>query len=221
MERFFIHKEGYALVFLTLVAWSVITTSLSIQAPDWLFWPLFGILTVAMILVLQFFRNPSRSIPKKDDSLVYAPADGKIVVIEKVQADEYFEGEKIQVSIFMSPLNVHVNRYPFAGEVVYTRYHEGKYLVAWDPKSSTENERNCLVLRNPKGVEVLIKQIAGAVARRIISYAQVGQKVQQGADQGFIRFGSRVDLLLPLDAEILCEIGQKAVGNQTVIAKLP
>jgi phosphatidylserine decarboxylase len=221
MKHFFIHKEGFGLVFLTVVAWSVITTSLSIGAPDWVFWSVFAILTLVMILVLQFFRNPNRPIPKKDDTLVYAPADGKIVVIEKVKADEYFEDEKIQVSIFMSPLNVHVNRYPFSGSIVYTRYHEGKYLVAWDPKSSTENERNCLVLRNPKGTEVLIKQIAGAVAKRIISYAQVGQKVQQGEDQGFIRFGSRVDLLLPLNAEILCEIGEKAVGNQTVIAKLP
>ncbi len=214
-----IHKEGYPFVFIAVIIWSVVTVTLSGNASDLIFWPIFIILTILMVLVLQFFRNPTRTIPVVDDELIYAPADGKIVVIEKVFDAEYFNAERLQVSIFMSPLNVHVNRYPYSGNITYTKYHPGKYLVAWDPKSSTENERNCIVIKNAKGREVLQKQIAGAVARRIISYAEVGQKVKQGTDQGFIRFGSRVDLLLPLDTEINVEIGQKAIGNKTVIGK--
>lgn len=213
-----IHKEGYPFVFISVIIWSIVTVTLSGSASDIVFWPVFILLTILMVLVLQFFRNPTRHIPVADDNLIYAPADGKVVVIEKVFDDEYFKDERLQVSIFMSPLNVHVNRYPFSGTISYTKYHAGKYLVAWDPKSSTENERNCIVIKNANGDEVLQKQIAGAVARRIISYAEVGKKVIQGTDQGFIRFGSRVDLLLPLDAEIKVELGQNCIGNKTVIA---
>lgn len=221
MERFFIHKEGINLVFLVVIAWSVFSMTLAGIESNWIYWSVFSVLTIIMILVLQFFRNPKRTIPLFDNKLVYAPADGKVVVIEKVFEEEYFKEERIQVSIFMSPVNVHVNRYPFSGEVTYTRYHEGKYLVAWDPKSSTENERNIVVIKNSSGQEIMLKQIAGAVARRIISYAQTGQKVTQGQDQGFIRFGSRVDILLPSDAIIETEIGDRPVGNKTVIARLP
>ncbi len=221
MDRFIIHREGINFVFLVVIAWSVFSMSIVTIENDWIYWSIFSALTIIMILVIQFFRNPKRSIPKFDNKLVYAPADGKVVVIEKIFDDEYFKDERIQVSIFMSPINVHVNRYPLSGEVMYTKYHEGKYLVAWDPKSSTENERNVVVLKNDVGQEILLKQIAGAVARRIISYAQIGQKVVQGHDQGFIRFGSRVDILLPLDAIIETKIGDIPVGNKTVIARLP
>lgn len=214
-----IHREGYPFVFLAVITWSVVTVTLSGSASNLVFWPVFIVLTILMILIIQFFRNPKRTIPVLDDQLIYAPADGKIVVIEKVYDAEYFKADRLQVSIFMSPLNVHVNRYPFSGSVTYTKYHPGKYLVAWDPKSSTENERNSVVIKNRNGEEILQKQIAGAVARRIISYAEVGQTIKQGADQGFIRFGSRVDLLLPLDTEINVEIGQKSIGNKTVIGR--
>jgi len=168
------------------------------------------------ILIISFFRIPKRKLTIRDEAIV-APADGKIVAIEEVQADEYFTDRRIQVSIFMSPLNVHVNRNPVSGEVAYSRYHKGKYLVAWHPKSSTENERHTIVYRKA-GKEVLVKQIAGAVAKRIINYLQVGQKTEQSAEMGFIKFGSRVDLLLPLNAKINVKIGDKPEGGVTVIA---
>ena len=151
------------------------------------------------------------------ENAIIAPADGKVVVIEEVQADEYFTDRRIQVSIFMSPLNVHVNRNPVSGEVAYSQYHKGKYLVAWHPKSSTENERHSVVYRQ-EGKEILVKQIAVAVAKRIINYLQTGQQVKQTEEMGFIKFGSRVDLLLPLDAKILVKIGDKPQGGVTVIA---
>ena len=153
-----------------------------------------------------------------DDNLVYAPADGKIVAIEEVNEDEYFEDKRIQVSIFMSPTNVHVNRNPIGGTVNYFRYHPGKYLVAWHPKSSTENERTTVVIGNGD-TEILLRQIAGAVAKRIVNYLNVGEEVEQGAEMGFIKFGSRVDLFLPLNAKIEVKLNQKVKGNRTVIAK--
>ena len=152
----------------------------------------------------------------RDDAII-APADGKVVAIEEIEADEYFTDRRIQVSIFMSPANVHVNRNPVSGEVVYSKYHRGKYLVAWHPKSSTENERHSVVYRSG-GKELLVKQIAGALAKRIINYLQPGQKVEQCAEMGFIRFGSRVDILLPLDAKVIAKIGDKPQGGVTVIA---
>ena len=172
---------------------------------------------ILLVLVISFFRIPARKYTI-DEHAVIAPCDGKVVVIEEVQADEYFNDRRIQVSIFMSPLNVHVNRNPVSGEVVYSQYHKGKYLVAWHPKSSTENERHTNVYRvNNK--EVLTKQIAGALAKRIVNYLSVGSKVQQGGEMGFIKFGSRVDLLLPLDADIKVKIGDAAVGGITTIAR--
>jgi phosphatidylserine decarboxylase len=152
-----------------------------------------------------------------DENAIVAPADGKVVVIEEIQADEYFTDRRIQVSIFMSPLNVHVNRNPISGEVVYSQYHKGKYLVAWHPKSSTENERHCIAYRKG-GKEILVKQIAGALAKRISNYLKPGQQVKQADEMGFIKFGSRVDILLPLDAKIQVKIGDKPLGGVTVIA---
>jgi phosphatidylserine decarboxylase len=168
------------------------------------------------LFIVSFFRIPSRTHTIQENAIV-APADGKVVVIEEVQADEYFSDKRIQVSIFMSPLNVHVNRNPVSGEVVYSQYHPGKYLVAWHPKSSTENERHSVVYRKD-GKEILVKQIAGALAKRICNYLKPGQQVNQTEEMGFIKFGSRVDLLLPLDAKIHCKIGDRPKGGVTVIA---
>jgi phosphatidylserine decarboxylase len=169
---------------------------------------------------VRFFRNPPRPIAEKNNNLVYAPADGKVVVIEEVRETEYFHDKRIQVSIFMSPNNVHVNRNPVSGTVDYYRYHSGKYLVAWHPKSSTENERTTVVYHTGTH-QVLLRQIAGAMARRIRCYINEGDQVEQGVDMGFIKFGSRVDLFLPLNAEILVQPGQKVKGNVDVIARLP
>ncbi|MEL7021263.1 MAG: phosphatidylserine decarboxylase family protein [Bacteroidota bacterium] len=179
-----------------------------------------GIISLILFLaVLQFFRNPKREITLTDDNIVYAPADGKIVVIEETNETEYFNAKRLQVSIFMSPTNVHVNRNPISGTVNYFKYHPGRYLVAWHPKSSTENERTTTVIDTGE-TEIMMRQIAGALAKRIVNYLEVGDKVEQGKDMGFIKFGSRVDLFLPLDAKIEVEMGQKVKGNKTVIARL-
>lgn len=174
---------------------------------------------VLFILVVQFFRIPNRLLTTGDTQVI-APADGKVVVIEETTESEYFKDRRRQVSIFMSPLNVHVNRNPISGIVRYFKYFPGKYLVAWHPKSSTENERTTVVIETAAGVQVLLRQIAGAVARRIIWYVQEGQPVQQGEEFGFIKFGSRVDVFLPLDAEIKVKIGDVTRGGVTVIAEL-
>lgn len=213
-----IHRQGYTILATIGSLLLVILMLIKFLAPVVFFF--FLILAVGFyILVLQFFRNPVRIIPHPDDTLVYAPADGKVVVIEEAEEPEYFQGRRLQVSIFMSPLNVHVNRNPISGKVQYYQYHPGKYLVAWHPKSSTENERTTVVIRNGE-VEILIRQIAGAVARRIHNYLQVGQQVEQGSEMGFITFGSRVDLFLPLDAEMKVQIGDIVKGNLSVIAAL-
>lgn len=170
-----------------------------------------------LIFIISFFRIPRRTLTINENAII-APADGKVVAIEEVQADEYFTDRRIQVSIFMSPLNVHVNRNPVTGDVVYSQYHKGKYLVAWHPKSSTENERHTVVYRK-NGKEVLTKQIAGALAKRIVNYLSAGQSVKQTEEMGFIKFGSRVDLLLPLDAKIKVKIGDKPQGGVTVVAE--
>lgn len=170
-------------------------------------------------MVMQFFRNPNRQIITPSDKKVFAPADGKVVVIEETMENEYFKDKRLQVSIFMSPLNVHVNRNPISGIVNYIKHHEGRYLVAWHPKSSSENERTTVVIEN-NGAEVLLRQIAGAVAKRIVNYLEEGETVEQGRDLGFIKFGSRVDLFLPLGTDINVQIGDKVKGNRTVIANL-
>ena len=175
--------------------------------------------TIFFLLVLQFFRNPQREIMTTDDKIVYAPADGKVVVIEEVEENEYFKDKRLQVSIFMSVTNVHVNRNPIGGKVNYFKYHPGRYRVAWHPKSSTENERTTVVIDNGDS-EVLLRQIAGTLARRIKNYLEEGDLVQQGAELGFIKFGSRVDIFLPLNANVEVKMGQKVKGNKDVIARL-
>jgi phosphatidylserine decarboxylase len=171
------------------------------------------------VLILQFFRNPDRSLAQRDASIIYAPADGKIVVIEEVEEPEFFKDKRIQVSIFMSPLNVHVNRNPIDGVVEYVRYHKGKYLAAWHPKASTENERSTVVYTQSPEKQILMRQVAGALAKRIVYYVSEKQTVQQGEDMGFIKLGSRVDLYLPLGTKIDVKVGDISVGNRTVIAR--
>ena len=173
---------------------------------------------VILILVLQFFRNPKRNTVL-DDSVLYAPVDGKVVVIEEVHEKEFFDDKRLQVSIFMSPINVHVTRYCMSGKVVFSKYHPGKYLVAWHPKASEENERTTIVLENNNFGQVLYRQIAGALARRIVNYAEEGTTITQGTDAGFIKFGSRVDLFLPLDTQLNVSLNQVVKGGIDVIAK--
>lgn len=214
-----IHKEGFKSIALAVLLFCIINVLsfyfLSYPMPL-LSWLIFLVTGAVLILVISFFRIPGRTLVT-GENLVIAPADGKVVVLEEVQADEYFTDRRIQVSIFMSPLNVHVNRNPVGGEVLYSQYHPGKYLVAWHPKSSTENERHTVVYRR-NGKEILVKQIAGALAKRICNYLSPGILVKQGEEMGFIKFGSRVDLLLPLDARIHVKIGDKPKGGVTVIA---
>lgn len=215
-----IHKEGYP-----TIAWSVILfcviNLLSFYLLSFDYPVLTGLIALitagVLIFMVSFFRIPKR-VPTIRENAIVAPADGKVVAIEEVQADEYFNDRRIQVSIFMSPLNVHVNRNPVSGEVLYSQYHKGKYLVAWHPKSSTENERHSVVYRSG-GKEILVKQIAGALAKRIVNYLQAGQKVKQAEEMGFIKFGSRVDILLPLDTKVLVKIGDRPQGGVTVIAE--
>jgi phosphatidylserine decarboxylase len=216
-----IHKEGKTTIFITLVVLFAINGVVMWLLPEQLLVQnLLLIVSVAfLIIILQFFRNPTIT-PTLGDNLVISPADGKVVVIEEVEADEYFTDKRIQVSVFMSPFNVHVNRNPVRGLVKYFKYHQGKYLVAWHPKSSTENERTTTVIETPSKREILFKQIAGALAKRIVWYVKEGQQVNQATEMGFIKFGSRVDLLLPLNSKIKVELNQKVKGGRTVIAEL-
>lgn len=214
-----IHKEGFTTIAWTAILFGVINLLsfyfFSFELPV-ITWIIFLLTLGLLIFIISFFRIPKRTLTI-DENAIVAPADGKVVAIEEVQADEYFTDRRIQVSIFMSPLNVHVNRNPVSGEVAYSQYHKGKYLVAWHPKSSTENERHSIVYRKD-GKEILVKQIAGAVAKRIVNYLKAGQQVKQSDEMGFIKFGSRVDLLLPLDAKIQVKIGDKPKGGVTVVA---
>jgi phosphatidylserine decarboxylase len=215
-----IHKEGYRILivlFLVLFAVNLFVVFLLPYATN-LHNGLIISCIVVYLLILQFFRSPKRKITT-GDKYVIAPADGKVVVIEEVEETEYFNEKRRQVSIFMSPINVHINRNPISGYVSYFKYHAGAYLVAWHPKSSTENERTTIVVEGKENRSVLIRQIAGALAKRIVWYLKAGEEVKQGEELGFIKFGSRVDLLLPLDAKIMVNIGQKTRGGQTIIAE--
>jgi phosphatidylserine decarboxylase len=215
-----IHKEGIKPLFIVLLALVIINVGISYLTD--LIWLENVILIASMILymlVLQFFRNPVRHI-QADPYQVIAPADGKIVVLDEVEEEEYFQGKRRQISIFMSPINVHVNRYPVGGKITYAKYHPGKFLVAWHPKSSTLNERTTVVVRGEKTGEILYRQIAGAMARRIIMYAKPNLIAKQGADSGFIRFGSRVDVFVPLDFKIEVDKEQTVKGGVTVLASV-
>ena len=213
------HKEGHKIILITLFI--VVIGIFAIDrfvTINWLSTALEVVLLIFLILILQFFRNPKRHT-KQNDLQVIAPVDGKVVVIEEVFEKEYFKDKRIQVSVFMSPINVHVTRYPVSGNVVFSKYHPGKYLVVWHPKASEENERTTVVVENNKYGKVLYRQIAGALAKRIVNYAKENDTAQQGADAGFIKFGSRVDLFLPLDTNIKVTLNQKVKGGETVIAE--
>jgi len=212
------HKEGHKIILLTFITVVIITLLLdyfSINHKSYI--QIF--LIIQLIIVLQFFRNPKR-ITNFGDNNIVSPVDGKVVVIEEVFEPEYFKEKRIQVSIFMSPINVHVTRYPIGGQVTYSKYHPGKYLVAWHPKSSTENERTSIVIKNENCGEILYRQIAGALAKRIVNYAKESSYVNQGDDAGFIKFGSRVDLFLPLDTKINVTLNQKVKGAEDIIARV-
>ena len=213
-----LHKEGRATITIALVFLSILNLTV---------WRLgghpyiLGVLLLASVivfgLILWFFRKPNRPLPTEDDSKIFAPADGKVVVIEDTIESEYFEDERLMISIFMSPLNVHSNHHPVSGTVSYEKYHAGKYLVTWHPKSSTENERHTTVYKT-KNTEILCRQIAGALARRIVNYTRAGQAVKQGGEMGFIKFGSRVDVYLPVGTDYKVKLGQVVKAKETVIA---
>jgi len=213
------HKEGYKIILgsMIILVGSFLLVDDLIQV-EWLRLLILIPLLLFFILILQFFRNPKR-VTIENPQQVIAPADGKIVVIEEVTEKEFFNDKRRQVSIFMSPLNVHVTRYPISGNVIYSKYHPGKYLVAWHPKSSEENERTTIVVENNTVGKILYRQIAGAVARRIVNYANENERVTQGNDAGFIKFGSRIDIFLPLDMKINVSLNDKAKGGKTIIAE--
>ena len=215
-----IHREGYKTIAISALTFAVINLLsfyfISAHQP-WLSYLIFFATLAVLLFLISFFRVPDRQLTAGDNLLV-CPADGKVVVIEEIFDEEYFKDRRLQISIFMSPANVHQNRNPMSGEVVYNQYHKGKYLVAWHPKSSTENERHSVVLRNSHG-EILVKQIAGALAKRIVNYLTVGQKVEQSAEMGFIKFGSRVDILLPVGTAVNVQLDQVVQGGVTVLAK--
>jgi phosphatidylserine decarboxylase len=214
-----IHKEGYASLLLALLFVFGVAVVLNIAWNVQTIWHyiIYSILAVLFLIVLQFFRSPARQT-QIDSNNIVSCADGKVVVIEKTVEEEYFKDERLQISVFMSPINVHVNRYPISGLVKFFKYHPGKYLVAWHPKSSTENERTTVVLEHPEYGSILVRQIAGALARRIVCYSKDGQEVVQGTELGFIKFGSRVDIFLPLTAVVRCSIGDTVQGGVSILA---
>lgn len=215
-----IHKEGRTLLLVLLIALAAINLGLQYFFPlaELIKWIVLGASVVLFLLILQFFRSPIFDVAVNDKH-VLAPADGKVVVIEETEETEYLKGRRKQISIFMSPVNVHVNRMPVGGDITYYKYHPGKYLVAWHPKSSTENERTTVVARMKNGTEILFRQIAGAMARRIKCYVGEGQSLAQGNEFGFIKFGSRVDVFLPLDAQVNVRVGDKTTAGKTIIAE--
>ena len=212
------HKEGHKIIllFLSITIIDILIVEYFIENSTLkIFIQIISLLI--LVLILQFFRNPKRNTIISDDKIL-SPVDGKVVIIKKVFEKEYFKDERLQISVFMSPINVHVTRYPSSGEIVFSKYHPGDYLVAWHPKSSEKNERTTIVLKTKTFGEILYRQIAGALARRIVNYAKVGANAIQGEDAGFIKFGSRVDLFLPLDSKLKVKLNQKVIGGETVIS---
>ena len=212
------HKEGHKIIllFLSITIIDILIVEYFIENSTLkIFIQIISLLI--LILILQFFRNPKRNTVISDNKIL-SPVDGKVVIIKKVFEKEYFKDERLQISVFMSPINVHVTRYPSSGEIVFSKYHPGDYLVAWHPKSSEKNERTTIVLKTKTFGEILYRQIAGALARRIVNYAKVGANAIQGEDAGFIKFGSRVDLFLPLDSKVKVKLNQKVIGGETVIS---
>lgn len=214
-----IHREGYPTIVLTIIFIAALNLLVHFFLPiEIVKWLAYAFSVFLLVIILQFFRSPKRAITI-DENYIIAPADGKVVVIEEVNETEYFNDKRMQISIFMSPLNVHVNRFPIGGIVKYVKYHAGLYLVAWHPKSSTENERTTIVVKHKNNSEILFRQIAGAMARRIVHYCKENDTALQGEEMGFIKFGSRVDVLLPLSAKVSVKLNQNVKGAQTIIAE--
>ncbi|QCX37991.1 phosphatidylserine decarboxylase family protein [Aureibaculum algae] len=212
------HKEGYKIIMISMLIFAgIILLVDNLIHVEWLRTSIMVLFLILFVLILQFFRNPKRHTVENDNQII-AAVDGKVVVIEEVEENEFFKDKRRQISIFMSPLNVHVTRYPIGGKIIYSKYHPGKYLVAWHPKSSTDNERTTVVVENRTVGKILFRQIAGAMARRIVNYAKENDNAVQGADSGFIKFGSRVDIFVPLDMKINVSINDKVKGGETVIA---
>jgi phosphatidylserine decarboxylase len=216
-----LHREGKSIFAILIGSLILLIWAVGQASGIWsiLLWFLLAFVVFMLVFSIQFFRNPKRPISSVDNSKIYSPADGKVVVIEETVEHEYFKDKRLQVSIFMSPLNVHANRVPVSGKVQLAKYHKGKYLVAWHPKSSTENERTTTVIKTADGKEILVRQIAGAVARRIRNYMSEGQAVTQGEELGFIKFGSRSDIFLPVGTKVTVELDQMVKGNIDVIAE--
>ena len=216
-----IHKEGYTTIAVSILFIFIVNAVIDYKFADitWLRWFVYLLSVVLFITVLQFFRNPRRAFTLSDQQII-CPADGKVVVIEETEEPEYFQDRRLQVSIFMSPVNVHINRNPISGVVRFFKYHPGKYLAAWNPKSSTENERTTVVVEHENGTPILYRQIAGALARRIVWYVKEGDAVEQGKEFGFIKFGSRVDLFLPLGTKLNLELNQVVKGGITILGEL-
>ncbi len=216
-----LHREGKSIFVILIGSLILLLWGVGQVGGVWsiVLWLLLAFVLFMLVFSIQFFRNPKRPIATLDNSKIYAPADGKVVVIEETTEHEYFKDKRLQVSIFMSPLNVHANRVPVSGKVQLSKYHKGKYLVAWHPKSSTENERTTTVIKTDDGKEILVRQIAGAVARRIKNYMSEGQAVKQGEELGFIKFGSRADIFLPIGTKVTVGLDQMVKGNIDVIAE--
>jgi phosphatidylserine decarboxylase len=216
-----IHKEGYKTIALCALIFGAVNIiffyffSASMPVISWI---VFGVTLIVLLFIISFFRSPKRNFTVAHHQVI-CPADGKVVVIEEMTDTEYFKDKRLQVSIFMSPANVHINRIPMSGKVAYSQYHKGKYLVAWNPKSSVENERHSVVIKSDSA-EILVKQIAGALAKRIVNYLKTGQQVEQGHEMGFIKFGSRVDVLLPVGTELNVKLNQQVKGGVTVLATI-
>ncbi|WP_298951185.1 phosphatidylserine decarboxylase family protein [uncultured Nonlabens sp.] len=212
------HKEGSKIILIAFILTIVVMSAIwLVGIPQWLQIGLSTVTIGFLFIILQFFRNPKRNTELNDKTVV-SPVDGKVVVIEKVTDKEYFKGERLMISVFMSPINVHVTRYPISGQVAYSKYHPGKYLVAWHPKASEENERTTVVINHKNQIQVMYRQIAGALAKRIVNYAQENEQIVQGSDSGFIKFGSRVDVYLPIDTPVTVKLNEKVKGGETVLA---
>lgn len=212
------HKEGFKIILFTFISvTAIVIITKNFVKIEWLQYLIYAASLIFLILILQFFRNPKRPIVL-DDNKIFSPVDGKVVVIEEVFEKEYFKEKRLQISVFMSPLNVHVTRYPVGGNITFSKYHPGKYLVAWHPKASEENERTTVVVKNNTFGEVMHRQIAGALAKRIVNYAKEKEVVPQASESGFIKFGSRVDVFLPLDVKVNVSLNEKVTGGISVLA---
>lgn len=220
MKRPRIHREGRNIIIFLVMLIFVVNVPVYLTSPHWVFAVTLVITAILLCFVTYFFRNPVRVLEVDDPDFVIAPADGRVVVIEETDEDEVLHERRLQVSIFMSPFNVHANWYPIEGKVIRSEHQKGRHKGAWLPKSSTENERSLVIIETESGIQLLVRQVAGAMARRIVTYAKAGSHAQRNSHLGFIKFGSRVDMYLPIDTEMFVEIGDHVVGNETILARL-